>query len=163
VLELTRARLTIAKRSQPVNNHVNNHLVGSAAVTPPETSGEPSSAGQPRRLTGSVALRLHLILAAGLAVCVGAFTIEVLRALGGNTLSWLYVCEWPFFAGFGIYMWWKLLHESYGAPIRSDDGPKASEGASPAAAEEHDEALRAWNQYLAQMSDAEDRDRDRAS
>jgi hypothetical protein len=131
-------------------------------VTPPETTGEPPSLDRPRRLRGSEALRLHLTLAAGLVLCVGAFSIEVLRALGGNTLSWLYVGEWPFFAGFGIYMWWKLLNDSYGGPTRSDDGPKAYEGASPAAAEEHDEALRAWNQYLAEMSDAEDRGQDRA-
>jgi hypothetical protein len=131
-------------------------------VTPPETTGDPSSVGRQRRLTGSDALRLHLILAAGLVLCFGAFSIEVLRALGGNTLSWLYVFEWPFFAGFGIYMWWKLLNESYGGPTRSDGGPKAPkahEGASPAAAREHDEALKAWNRYLAEMSDAEDQDR----
>jgi hypothetical protein len=131
-------------------------------VTPPETTGDSSPVGQPHRLTGSEALRLHLILAAGLVICFGAFSIEVLRALGGNTLSWLYVFEWPFFAGFGIYMWWKLLNESYGGPTRSDGGPKASEGASPVAAEEHDEALRAWNQYLAEMSDAEDQGQDQA-
>jgi hypothetical protein len=107
-------------------------------------------------------LRLHLILAAGLVICFGAFSFEVLRALGGNTLSWLYVFEWPFFAGFGIYMWWKLLNESYGGPTRSAGGPKTWEGASPAAAEEHDDALRAWNQYLAEMSDAEDQRQDRA-
>jgi hypothetical protein len=152
-------------------------------VTPPETTGDPStssasgvgqppSVGEPHRLTGSAALRLHLTLAAGLTVCIGAFSFEVIRALGGNTLSWLYVFEWPFFAGFSIYMWWKLLNESYGGPTRSGPtrsgptrsggGPKASAGVSSAAAEEHDEALRAWNQYLAEMSDAEKQDQDRA-
>jgi hypothetical protein len=147
-------------------------------VTPPETTGDPSSSsasgasqppsvGQPHRLTGSAALRLHLTLASGLIICFGAFSFEIFRALGGNTLSWLYVFEWPFFAGFSIYMWWKLLNESYGGPTRSGPtrsggGPKASAGDSSAAAEESDEALRAWNQYLAEMSDAEDQGQDRA-
>jgi len=33
------------------------------------------------------------------------------RALDGNELSWAYVFEWPFFAGYAIYMWWRFLHE----------------------------------------------------
>jgi DNA-binding transcriptional regulator of glucitol operon len=32
-------------------------------------------------------------------------------ALGGNSLSWCYVIEWPFFALFAIYMWWRLIHD----------------------------------------------------
>ena len=32
------------------------------------------------------------------------------RALGGNALSWAYVFEWPLFALFAVYMWWKVLH-----------------------------------------------------
>jgi len=33
---------------------------------------------------------------------------ELDRALGGNHRSWVYVAEWPFFAVFIIYMYWKL-------------------------------------------------------
>jgi hypothetical protein len=36
---------------------------------------------------------------------------QIRRALGGNDLSWAYVFEWPFFAGYAVYMWWRLLHE----------------------------------------------------
>ncbi len=62
------------------------------------------------RLRGRAALKLHLTLAAGLTVCVGAFVIEVIRALDGNTLSWAYVFEWPILGSFGTYLWWSLLH-----------------------------------------------------
>ncbi len=62
------------------------------------------------RLRGAPALRLHLTLAIGLLVCVVAFVIEIFRALGGNTLSWCYVFEWPILGGFGTYVWWSLLH-----------------------------------------------------
>lgn len=32
-------------------------------------------------------------------------------AVGGNDLSWAYTIEWPFFAVFGVYMWWRLIHD----------------------------------------------------
>lgn len=32
-------------------------------------------------------------------------------ALGGNGLSWAYVFEWPAFAIYAVYMWWKLIHD----------------------------------------------------
>jgi len=32
-------------------------------------------------------------------------------AQGGNGLSWAYVFEWPAFAIYAIYMWWKLIHD----------------------------------------------------
>jgi hypothetical protein len=32
-------------------------------------------------------------------------------ALGGNGLSWAYVFEWPAFAIYTVYMWWKLIHD----------------------------------------------------
>jgi hypothetical protein len=66
------------------------------------------------RLRGASAVKLHLTLAAGLTICLVAFVIEVGRALGGNSLSWAYVFEWPIFAVFAIYMWWNLLHDPDG-------------------------------------------------
>jgi hypothetical protein len=32
-------------------------------------------------------------------------------ARGGNGLSWAYVFEWPAFAIYAIYMWWRLIHD----------------------------------------------------
>ena len=62
------------------------------------------------RLRGPEAIRLHLTVAIGLALCVAAFWFELKRALGGNTLSWAYVFEWPLLAVFAVYMWWQFLH-----------------------------------------------------
>lgn len=45
------------------------------------------------------------------AACVALGWWQLSRALGGNTLSWVYTFEWPFFAVYAVYMWWKLLHE----------------------------------------------------
>ena len=82
------------------------------------------------RLHGGPAVRLHLTLAAGLALCVGAFTFEVGRALGGNSLSWAYVFEWPIFAVFAVYMWWNLLHDTDGGRTRHRSAEQAG-GAGP--------------------------------
>jgi hypothetical protein len=32
-------------------------------------------------------------------------------ALGGNELSWVYTVEWPLFAVYAVYIWWKLIHD----------------------------------------------------
>lgn len=76
---------------------------------------------------------------------------QVHRALSGNTLSWAYAFEWPFFAGYAVYMWWKLLH----------DGPEGAEGRSPRArpapSAEEEMQRAAYNRYLARLA-AEDRD-----
>ena len=68
------------------------------------------------------ALKLHavilILVPAFMALCIW----QVTRAVGGNTLSWAYVFEWPIFAGYAVYMWWRFVHE-------------AAEGTPPASAE----------------------------
>jgi len=32
-------------------------------------------------------------------------------AMSGNTLSWVYTFEWPAFAVYALYVWWKLIHD----------------------------------------------------
>jgi hypothetical protein len=111
--------------------------------------GKVPPAVQPTRLRGSDATRLHLTLAGGLALCTGAFIIELLRALGGHSFSWIYVFEWPLFAGFALYMWWNLLHGHDRVPRSS------STTSSPRPADATDEELDEWNLYLQVMEAAE--------
>ncbi len=128
----------------------------------PSTAPAPEIDAPPARLTGRDAVRLHLTLTAGLALCVAAFTFEILRALSGNELSWLYVFEWPLFGGFGIYMWWNLLNE----PLRARVADKASErtpGMSSAANPEHDEELEAWQNYVRKVQEADANKAEKAS
>ena len=81
--------------------------------------------------------RLSLALFFAELICVTAFIIEIQRALGGNTLSWAYVFEWPLLSAYAIYMWRKLLREERG------------EGSSRSVVyDEEDPALDAWNAYL---------------
>ena len=109
------------------------------------------------RLRGADAFRLHLTLGIGLGVCAAAFVFEVSRALGGNTLSWAYVFEWPIFAAFAVYMWWNLLHGQDGsrqpaAPVRAGDRSEGTDvgtpAGTPADAPADDADLRAWQDYL---------------
>jgi hypothetical protein len=109
------------------------------------------------------ALKLHavilIVVPSFLALCVW----QVYRATGGNELSWAYVFEWPFFAAYAVYMWWRLLHAAPdGAPAAPAAAPaagSATKGATPA--EEHvreekqeqeDDDLAAYNAYLAQLA-----------
>jgi hypothetical protein len=137
-----------------------------------------------QRLRGADAFRLHLTLTIGLIICVGAFVIEVIRALDGNSLSWAYVFEWPILGSFAIYMWWNLLHGHDGrrrkpaTPTIGPDGrprtpvpggsavtpppPGATSvdrGTAPGpgtAGPEVDPDLAAWQAYVADM-EAEER------
>jgi len=114
------------------------------------------------------ALRLHavilVVVPAFMALCVW----QLERALAGNTLSWAYVFEWPLFAGYAVYMWWRFVHEvpegspAPAAPTEATDGSPASprppqEAAQPDAgtpvATAEDAELAAYNRYLAQLAD----------
>ena len=44
----------------------------------------------------------------GIPLCLVMGFIQLERALGGNSRSWMYTFEWPFFALFLYYMYWKL-------------------------------------------------------
>ena len=47
---------------------------------------------------------LALVLIAG---CLGLGWWQFSRATGGNALSWGYTFEWPVFAGFVAFLWWR--------------------------------------------------------
>jgi hypothetical protein len=71
------------------------------------------------------------------------------RALSGNDLSWVYTFEWPFFAIYAIYMWWKLLHEEPGLKVRfAPARRRPSSTPNP----KEDEELAKYNEYLAELN-----------
>lgn len=96
--------------------------------------------------------RVHVGLVLATVLCVPAFFFELSRALGGNTLSWAYVFEWPIFECFAIYMWWKLLHEDE-TPIPTDASTQEQVYDSKDQAK-----LDAWNAYLAELAESEGND-----
>jgi hypothetical protein len=97
------------------------------------------------------AIGLHATLLVLVPVCAAVCDWQVHRALSGNSLSWAYVFEWPFFAGYGTYVWWKLVHDQMG--WRAPDARMAGEGAGRVErVEEPDEELAAYNRYLAELN-----------
>jgi hypothetical protein len=64
--------------------------------------------------TSKRAISLHIALAVFIPACVALTWWQAARAVGGNTLSWVYTFEWPLFAGYATYMWWKLVHDDPG-------------------------------------------------
>jgi len=86
-----------------------------------------------------------LLLHATVIVVVTAFVLlarwQVQRALSGNSLSWAYAFEWPFFALYALYMWWKLLH----------DGEESERRPAPQT-EEEVRALEEYNAWLAGLN-----------
>jgi hypothetical protein len=84
--------------------------------------------------------RINFGLCLAEIICIPAFIFELERALGGNTLSWAYVFEWPMLGGYAVYMWHKLLQDERGeAPRR------------PVVFDQNDPELDAWNAYLASV------------
>ncbi len=116
------------------------------------------------------AVKLHIVILivvpAFLALCLW----QVSRALNGNSLSWAYVFEWPLFAAYAIYMWWRFVHEAAreGSPGNTAAADSGGQGAAtgsttPPAPEtpaqrQEDADLAAYNQYLAELAE-----RDRAT
>ena len=110
------------------------------------------------------AIKLHVVILivvpAFLALCLW----QVSRALGGNSLSWAYVFEWPLFAAYAIYMWWRFVHEaapdgSPGDTAAADPGGQDAAASAAAPTPETPEELKedaemaAYNDYLAQLAE----------
>jgi hypothetical protein len=102
---------------------------------------------------------LHVMVLIVVIGCLTAFWWQLQRALHGHARSWAYTVEWPAFAAYAGWMWWKLLHEERG--FASPDGRSAEEGpgasdpaVDPAATEEAEHrAWVAYNEYLARLSE----------
>ena len=104
---------------------------------------------------GSVKLHVVAVLAVAGTLALGWWQLQ--RALAGNSLSWAYTVEWPLFALYTVYMWWRLLHEQ---PEFADTkstrrrearaARKQAEADARAVAEEAE--LAAYNEYLDRLS-----------
>lgn len=92
-------------------------------------------------------MKIHLGLLLAELICIPAFVIETTRALGGNTLSWAYVFEWPILGTYAVYMWRKLLQDGRGD--RAETQPTNPDESK------NDPKLQAWNDYLAEVHGAD--------
>ncbi len=123
----------------------------------PTHPAHPSSIWWSRRAVG-----LHATIIVVVPVFCGLFWWQVQRVRQGNTLSWAYVFEWPFFTGYAVYLWWKLVHDRTDLPARpvpvagvpstgaraDGSGGEDSDGREDS---DVDEELAAYNRYLAEL------------
>ncbi|MEU2614677.1 hypothetical protein ABZ570_24305 [Micromonospora sp. NPDC007271] len=60
---------------------------------------------------------------------------QVTRAAEGNTLSFGYAIEWPVFAGFVVFVWWREVRHTLRGPRAESPtpAPRATAGPRPAA------------------------------
>jgi hypothetical protein len=111
------------------------------------------------------------------ATMAGLTWWQASRALSGNTLSYVYAFEWPLLAGVVVYMWWDMMHErpdrggrprpersavasTNGAATTTNGAAARTNGAATAEAsavgpryrDDEDEALAAYNRYLAELN-----------
>ncbi len=110
----------------------------------PRVSQDSLPGSAPHQPKGVDAVKLHITLLVGIALCAAAFWFELRRAEGGNTLSWAYVFEWPLLALFGIYMWWNFLHGGT-TRLRRKRADKVT------IAPEYSGMLAAWQQYQREL------------
>jgi hypothetical protein len=124
------------------------------------------------------ALVLHLVIVVLVPTFLGLFWWQVQRVRQGNELSWAYVFEWPFFTGYAVYLWWKLVHDQFedeplprspchptptpttlAATTRASVAPDVAAGTvrgnsdeGDGNEDEDDEELAAYNRYLAELN-----------
>lgn len=132
-----------------------------------------------RRLLTPAWLAGHALVAVLVVGMLGLGVWQYHRATGGNALSWGYTLQWPLFAGFTAYLWFRELRRRLrggeAEKGRSADGRPAVAGsaaggrpvgARPApavrppvvtrrtveASDEDDPELAAYNHYLAWLN-----------
>ncbi len=146
-------------------------VLPAASAEPAPAPGRPSSMWWTKRAVG-----LHITVVVVVPTFLGLFWWQVQRVRQGNTLSWAYVFEWPFFTGYAVYLWWKLVHDQpEKAPVAPADRPAADGAPAPTHAvardesdngvgdevgngvgdavgtEDEDEELAAYNRYLLEL------------
>ncbi|MEH1167509.1 hypothetical protein V6V47_19200 [Micromonospora sp. CPCC 205539] len=55
---------------------------------------------------------------------------QISRATAGNSLSWGYAVEWPIFAGFVVYVWWREVRLARRPPAETGE-PSGDAAAGP--------------------------------
>jgi DNA-binding transcriptional regulator of glucitol operon len=109
----------------------------------------------------------HVLALVAIAGCLGLGWWQFSRASGGNTLSWGYTFEWPVFAAFFAFLWYRevqLARKPPAAEEKPEEEPEKLPGspvtvgrpvrvAVDAAPAEDDPELAAYNDYLAWLAE----------
>jgi DNA-binding transcriptional regulator of glucitol operon len=101
---------------------------------------------------------IHFCLILWMAMCATAAWWQVGRAIGGNSLSYIYAIEWPCFGVLGILGWYALLNMDKVTASQEERRREYEEemraqafAARQASIEEEDPTLAAYNDHLASL------------
>ncbi|MFD2766513.1 hypothetical protein [Micromonospora eburnea] len=73
----------------------------------------------------------HVAMVVLVAGFLGLGWWQVTRAAGGNSLSFGYAIEWPVFAGFVVFVWWREVRHARRGPREEHPSPPSSAAAGP--------------------------------
>ena len=108
----------------------------------------------------------HVLALLVVVGCLGLGWWQFSRASGGNSLSWGYTFEWPVFAGFFAFLWWREVQLTRNPPSaeKPEEEPERLPG-SPVSvgrpvrvpvrgsAADDDPELSAYNDYLSWLAE----------
>ncbi|GIJ27526.1 hypothetical protein Vqi01_26880 [Micromonospora qiuiae] len=87
-----------------------------------------------KRLWTPAWIARHVAMVVLVASFLGLGWWQVSRAAAGNAISWGYAVEWPIFAGFVVFVWWReVKHALRGA---TTTGESHASGTGPTATEQ---------------------------
>jgi hypothetical protein len=108
------------------------------------------------RWLSSGAIKLHVGAMVLVGIMLGLGWWQLQRALHGHTRSWAYAVQWPAFAVYAVYLWWKLLREEPGfaaAPASASGRDSKREAKAAARAETEERELAEYNRRLAEYNE----------
>ncbi|WP_433312230.1 hypothetical protein ACQP0U_26740 [Micromonospora sp. CA-269861] len=83
-----------------------------------------------RRLWTPAWIARHVAMVVLVVGFLGLGWWQISRATAGNSLSWGYAVEWPIFAGFVVYVWWREVKLARRRAVEAD-APPADPAAEP--------------------------------
>ncbi len=85
-----------------------------------------------RRLWTPAWLVRHLVMVVLVTGFLALGWWQISRAAAGNTLSWAYAFEWPLFAGFVVFIWFREIQQELRAQRADGQPPGTTAPAAPA-------------------------------
>ncbi|WP_238012086.1 hypothetical protein KZZ52_54350 [Dactylosporangium sp. AC04546] len=102
----------------------------------------------------------HVLMLAGVAVCLVAGRWQYERATAGNMLSWAYTVQWPLFAVFVVFLWARAVRDARGVRAPRPAPPPLRPLHQPPVvrhSDDDDPELAAYNRMLAWLAADPDR------
>jgi DNA-binding transcriptional regulator of glucitol operon len=114
-----------------------------------------------------IAFTLFVVAAVVAMVALGWWQWQRYEAIGGSLQNLAYTVQWPLFAAFAVYLWWRLLRDAVKGDAEPETPPAKPEDELPplppkvvtrsipllAAPEPADEELASYNRYLSELNE----------